>query len=554
MGLKAINIYIKVVITVLLLTISTTVSAGSVWDGSVSTARYGYLPLSGLYAASNAFPQNTMVTVTNPDTGKTVDVTVLERLEDNTVFLALSADAAEAIGISYGELFHGQISEQNKLSGVNETDLPYNPDPDINPSAASENFTELAVIQNYIDNELGGVDNTILDNPGVEKPVESIPKIENTDVDIKEEPADNNILASNTTVVEPVEPVNSLPVEEDIPQIDNIPLEDVYVGTLKEELPVPDVLKKDELSVSVISPEQEKDIPSPVGMDASAPVLIPLSDPGIVFPKLPVPESDKPIVTLLSIEPTEKIDKQPDIEILPELPIIGIEDIEEETPLGVSLLYDVAPVEQDKEFNTPLPLLADTEQSVYKPGISSIEIPAPVIESESELAELEPVIVTPKESGSVPEEVEVILEPSEARPPVVEEALVGEVAVEPSVPEPVEETVITETLEPDKVVETVNKTEVVDVKATTSNSYNVTKALSEDSYYLQLGVYREEYSALAMAGSLGSTYPVTVLISENTSSPRYKVMVGPLGEDESGALLYSFKSSGYPDAFLRKGL
>jgi len=494
MGLKAMKVYIKVIITVLLMTIGTTVSAGSVWDGSVSTARYGYLPQSGLYAASNAFPQNSLVTVTNPDTGKTVDVLVLERLEDNTVFLALSADAAEAIGISYGDLFYGHISEKNKLSGINENDLPYNPDPDINPSAASEDYTELAVIQNYINNELGGEDTTILNNSGVEKPVENIPEIKNTDVEIREEP--------ETAVSEPVEKVDSLPVEEDTPQIDNIPMEDVYVSTLKEELLIPDVLEKDESSVSI--PEQEKDIPSLVGMDASAPVLIPLSDPGAVLPELPNPESDKPIVTLLSVEPTEKIDQLPGLEVLPELPIISIEDIEEETPLAVTLLYDVAPV----------------------------------IESESELAELEPVIVTPKESGSIPEEVEVILEPSEARPPVGEEAEV----TSPSV---------TET---DKVVESVNKTELVNVKENTPNSYNVTKVLSEDSYYLQLGVYREEYSALALAGSLGSTYPVTVLISETTNSPRYKVMVGPLGVDESGVVLYSFKSSGYPDAFLRKGL
>ncbi|MCD6396199.1 MAG: hypothetical protein J7L71_01545 [Spirochaetaceae bacterium] len=536
MGLKAMKIYIKVIMTVLLITIGTTVSAGSVWDGSVSTARYGYLPQSGLYAASNAFPQNTLVTVTNPDTGKTVDVTVLERLEDNTVFLALSADAAEAIGISYGGLFYGHISEQNKLSGVNENDLPYNPDPDINPSAASEDYTELAVIQNYIDNELGGEDNTILNNPGVEKPVENIPEIENTDVEIKEESADVIITDPDTAMSESVELVDSLSVEEDTPQVDNIPIEDVYVSTLEEDLPIPDVFEKNESSVSI--PEQEKDIPSLVGMDASAPVLIPLSDPGTVLPELPNPESDKPIVTLLSVEPTEKTDQQPGIEVLPELPIIGIEDIEDETPLAVTLLNDVAPVEQDADINPILPLVSERDQSVDNPEISSVETPAPVIESESELAELEPVIVSPEESGSIPKEVEVILEPSEARPPVAKEAVVSL----PSVPEP------------DKVLEIVNKTEVVAVKENTSNSYNVTKVLSEDSYYLQLGVYREEYSALALAGSLGSTYPVTVLISESTDSPRYKVMVGPLGADESGVVLYSFKSSGYPDAFLRKGL
>ncbi len=536
MGLKAIKKYIKVIMTAILIIIGTTVSAGSVWDGSVSTARYGYLPQSGLYAASNAFPQNSLVTVTNPDTGKTVDVIVLERLEDNTVFLALSADAAEAIGITYGDLFYGHISEHNKLSGVNENDLPYNPDPDINPSAASEDYTELAVIQNYIDNELGGEDNTILNNPGVEKPVENISEIENADVEIKEESDDVIISAPDRAISKSVELLDSLPVEEDTPQVANIPMENVYVSTLKEDLPIPGVPEKDDSTVSI--PEQQKDIPSLVGMDASAPVLILLSDPGTVLPELLNPESDKPSVTLLSVEPTEKIYQQPGIEVLPELPIIGIEDVEEEAPLEVTLLYDVASVEQDADINPILPLISERDPSVDKPEISSVETPAPVFESESKLAELEPVIVSPEENGSIPEEVKVILEPSEARPPVAEETVVASPSVS----------------EPDKVLEIVNKTEVADVKENTSNSYNVTKVLSEDSYYLQLGVYREEYSALALAGSLGSTYPVTVLVSASTDSPRYKVMVGPLGADESGVVLYSFRSSGYPDAFLRKGL
>ncbi len=545
MGLKAMKIYIKAISTVLLMTIGTAVSAGSVWDGSVSTARYGYLPQSGLYAASNAFPQNTLVTVTNPDTGKSVDVTVLERLEDNTVFLALSADAADAIGISYGDISYGQISEQDKISQVNEKDLPYNPDPDINPSAASEDYTELAVIQNYIDNELGGIDNTILNNPGVVKPVENVTGQENTDAAANDETVAENISVSDTPVSESVGGGGHLSVEEDIPKVESIPMEDTYTSTPKEELPVPDVLDKNKSSVSIV--KQEEDIPLQVGMDASAPVLVPLSDPSAVLPELPVPESDKPVVSLLSVEPAEKTDQQPDMEVLPELPLIGIENMVEETPLAVSLLYDVAPVEQDEDITPILPLISEKEQSVDKPEITSVDAPAPEIETETELAETLPAIVSP-------EEVEVILEPSEARPPVIEESIVENTVVEAPV---VPDSAVSEpaaVAEADNEAETVKESDALDVKDDTLNSYKITKVLSEDSYYLQLGVYREEYSALALAGSLGSTYPVTVLISESTDAPRYKVMVGPLGADESGVVLYSFKSSGYPDAFLRKGL
>lgn len=553
MGLKAMKIYVKVIITVLLMTIGTSVSAGSVWDGSVSTARYGYLPQTGLYAASNAFPQNTLVTVTNPETGKSVDVTVLERLEDNTVFLALSADAADVVGITYGDLFYGQISEQNKKSGADENDLPYNPDPDINPSAASEDYTELAVIQNYIENELGGADSTILNKPGIDKPVEIIPQSDLPDEAVAVEPA-----------AEPATPVESISEKEDIPRIENMPMEDVYISTPKEELPVPDILENNEPSVSTPVVEQVEDVPVLVGMEAFAPVLVPLSNPGTELPEIPVPDSDKPVVSLLSVEPAEN-KQQPGIDVLPELPIIGIEDVKEETPLAVTLMYDVAPVEQDKEITPTLPQISEKEQAVDKPEVSYVDTPSPVIEGETELAELEPAIVTPEKAGSVPENVEVILEPSEARPPVVEEVVEVPSVPDNVHPEPVEEPELAEAAEPEKAEETeiaeaaepVNAVETIKEPAVTevdANSYNVTKALSKGSYYLQLGVYREEYSALALAGRLGSTYPVTVLVSEGADFPKYKVMVGPLGADESGVVLYSFKSRGYPDAFLRKGL
>jgi hypothetical protein len=32
----------------------------------------------------------------------------------------------------------------------------------------------------------------------------------------------------------------------------------------------------------------------------------------------------------------------------------------------------------------------------------------------------------------------------------------------------------------------------------------------------------------------------------------YKVLLGPLGRDESGSVLYSVRARGYKDAFLRK--
>ena len=59
---------------------------------------------------------------------------------------------------------------------------------------------------------------------------------------------------------------------------------------------------------------------------------------------------------------------------------------------------------------------------------------------------------------------------------------------------------------------------------------------------------------LKIGDNLAETYPVTVYLSESADRPIYKVLLGPLNQDESGALLYQFRTKGYPDAFVRKGM
>jgi len=206
--------------------------------------------------------------------------------------------------------------------------------------------------------------------------------------------------------------------------------------------------------------------------------------------------------------------------------------------VAVAMVSDIVPFEDEADINYLLPELVDQPDDNL-PELSLLIEDEPEADPEILLTELDPEIVNPEEDISVADdiemEVEVVLEPSDLRPPVLPDE-VEEDEVEQDIVE------VAASVEPEKEIE-------ID-----SSNYNVTRVLSEDSYYLQIGVYREQYSALDIAGRLGGTYPVTVLVSESADTINYKVMVGPLGQDESGAVLYSFKSTGYPDAFLRKGL
>jgi hypothetical protein len=570
MGLKAIKLLSKMIITLLLLTVSTVVSAGSVWDGSVSIARYGYLPQTGMYAASNAFPQNTRVTVTNPDTGKSVDVIVLERLEDNNLFLVLSADAAESVGIGYGDIFHGSISEQVAAGPGAEDDFAYNPDPDINPAALSGEYSELALIQEYIDNELGGVDESLIipdteielevpdpveiiedvevviaeiEEP-VEKIVEDIPVVEDiiSETEGPIEDISDPVLVPEDLAPEIVEEIHGVEDEPDIPLVENMPHEDVYKDEPDDILPLPELVELTPASELI-----EDDIPLVVGMSTSIPsVIVATTDISDNIPELPVPEEDRPVITSMSMEILKETETEITISELPALPLIEVESVlSDEKPIAVTMTADVIEIEEVEDISPILPLVVAFEGDSEIPLVEEFLAEEPDVEDEIVVAVTEPVIESPPEDELLVD-IEVVLEPSDLRPPVVdiaEETELVDTVVEEitSVSEPVED-------------ELVAVVEVEEALVSAAATYNMTRVLVEDSYYIQLGAYREQYSALDLAGRLGGMYPVTVFISDSSDTFNYKVMVGPLGQDESGAVMYSFRSSGYPDAFLRKGL
>ena len=77
--------------------------------------------------------------------------------------------------------------------------------------------------------------------------------------------------------------------------------------------------------------------------------------------------------------------------------------------------------------------------------------------------------------------------------------------------------------------------------------------LEKSSYYLQVAAYNKLELARARGEGLASRYPVTIYSDRGAAAAPYKLMIGPLNEDESGTLLFTFNSLGYSDAFIRRG-
>jgi hypothetical protein len=78
------------------------------------------------------------------------------------------------------------------------------------------------------------------------------------------------------------------------------------------------------------------------------------------------------------------------------------------------------------------------------------------------------------------------------------------------------------------------------------------KNLSGGKYYLQIGLFdRKEVLAQKLTG-LNWAYPYALETAGTFQSPKYKLLVGPVNEGESNALLLRFKRYGYHDAFIRR--
>ncbi len=223
------------------------------------------------------------------------------------------------------------------------------------------------------------------------------------------------------------------------------------------------------------------------------------------------------------------------------------------TPIEVADGY-VEPVKED--YAPELADLPDVAGNAAEiPSVDDIEFS----DAPDEIAEA-PVDETLPEPEKIPEyreDVTISMEPAEARPPVAGtvETMEGTETEAEKVPEPESE--------PEKVivaeVEAVPEEDVPEaaasaVVAPAGNPERIVMAaaLEQSYHYLQIGSFREKSSAVSAAGKLNEGYPLIILTDSSAGVTRYKLLVGPLSADESGALLYNFRSGGYADAFVRR--
>ncbi len=130
--------------------------AQSNWEGTAVVGESADFPPGGMYAASKSFPLNSMVDITSNASGRSGRVIIVRTLDDPGVFMLLSTTAADALAIEPGDTttVRARPVSLPGLTAVDPNqDLPFHPDPDINPSAS-----------------LGDPNRTVIDPDGIEVP------------------------------------------------------------------------------------------------------------------------------------------------------------------------------------------------------------------------------------------------------------------------------------------------------------------------------------------------------------------------------------------------
>ncbi|MDR2617675.1 MAG: SPOR domain-containing protein [Treponema sp.] len=225
----------------------------SVWEGAASASSGGDLPENGYYAATNSFPRNTVVDVTNLENGRTIRVIVAGGLETPGLLAVLSRDAADAVGLqprSIGRIRMNQPADPVAFSRFTEG-LSSSGDPDHDPAA-------LAAAE--------GINPDLLEEEGLTEP--GSPGTEEI-AGLPEEPA---TLPGETAV--PPEEIAALPEEA-------AALPEETVALAGETVPAPEEIAA--LPEEPAAPPEETVAPEIAASDASGSGVVPEPGPELVW-------------------------------------------------------------------------------------------------------------------------------------------------------------------------------------------------------------------------------------------------------------------------------
>ena len=490
------------------------------WEGNAVVARYGEFPPGGLYVASGAFPLNSMIDVTNLSSGESARLIVVRELNDPGVFLLLSETAASELGMSNSEsaTVRARPVQLPGLTAVDPNqDLPFHPDPDVNPAASMGDPNQAIVMPDALEDGLESRETTSEMATG--QPDRPVPPA-----------ASVGVIAQAETEPEP-EPDPEPAVIGVAPEI----------AESVELPPEPSMARSTPMVPPPLTVELELQ-PDPDSADTSAPMPPPIaaedgSDPLAQRLAEIQEELAERRVSAAPIPPNAPAvaETTADEEALVDLSAAVQAEITDEIPAAPNPVEVVVVLPEPEDLEAPqisesLPESPELDADEIRLPLVPIDVPAEASERRV-AADDEPMTSPdlPAEAPTpelIPEDAVVSLEPAEFRspePPMDDEAEEEEppaVAVEPVTPG--------------------------------ATDLPLVNRLDDRASYVQVAAFTNPQSVRRTLTSLGDSYPVAVVSRENGGQSVYRVYVGPLTMDEQGSALFSVRNKGFRDAFVRR--
>jgi hypothetical protein len=436
----------------------------SPWEGSAAIAPNGELPATGYYVATNAYPKNTVVDITNLETGRSTRVIVSNTLSNPGLLAVVSRQAGELIGMRTGSV--------SRLRMIQPTD-----------PMAYMRFTQ-SMRDGNPEFDSGNViteDNLAENKPAENKLLEQVYKDDTYEkpevVKASEEP--KSPLLPGYVVDEPEWGGNG--------RLDIVDLPD-YLSESEKIAEVP----KDVPRESIIEPEYDnaqKDIAKDVAPKLSE------RPPVAVAKDLPEYNPDR------SYEGTET----PLKEVVKDVPVFITEAPRNE------VVKDVSPWEEKTEVVTP----------VIPPPVTVTQTPPPA----------ETITQAPPRQQLVPVE-------TSPNPPSSDVYGINPNDIIPGI-------VVATPEKPAAAAPNTNTTPAPDRNL----PVNTIDRLDRGKYYVQVAAMSADMVEGALKQIDRGYAPVVFKGTDNL----YRILIGPLNQGESAAVLSRFRSIGYKDAFVRKG-
>jgi hypothetical protein len=467
-------------------------TAASVWEGSAALSAYGDFPSSGFYAASISFPRNTVVDVKNLENGKTAQVIITKGTDTPGILLMLSPEAAQTLGIPQNSIARVRVSipkKANEISALTDSSSKSVNDLDKNPSSLAQAEVAAASKSAQAAPSVSPSSELVLSDIAATPPAETrVPEPASS----LPEPAIAGSASPESPSKPNAETEAAAEIAEPAEPAAEIAAENAEVMGIPETLPVTG-------GIAAV-PEPTLAEPAATAPTVTSPTESAAAVASGEFVEIPFPSGIPNYLPIEETSPkpeTSAEEKKPSLETvttpIPDNSVVSLEPTEPSPPPPITL--ETVPAAAAATVVSPEPAL---------PSAATAEIPPPKTEPTSIVAEPEkPIENKPIESAEAKK-------PASLEPPV--------------------------------------KT-VVSVAATPLFNAPVVEALQKGKAYVQIGAFAKPDMVSKAVDAMTKTYPVVLVRSE---SGVYRVLIGPLGEDEAGAVLIGSRASGYPDSFVRR--